>query len=89
MIRERQREGIELAKKRGAYKGRTRFLTNDQVQHARRAAAAGEPKAKIARELGCSRSVLYDALAGRGAYASAPPPARPSMLGAHEIELPL
>lgn len=91
LIRERQREGIELAKKRGAYKGRTRVLTNDQVQHARRAAAAGESKAKIARDLGCSRSVLYEAIAGRGAYAATAPsdPPRPRLLGADEIELPL
>lgn len=31
LIRERQREGIELAKKRGVYKGRARTLTNEQV----------------------------------------------------------
>ena len=90
LIRERQREGIELAKKRGAYKGRARLLTNDQVQHARRAAAAGEPKAKIARDLGCSRSVLYDVIAGRGAYADAPAsPQRQPLVGADEVELPL
>lgn len=91
LIRERQREGIELAKKRGAYKGRARVLTNDQVQHARRAAAAGVPKAKIARELGCSRSVLYDAIAGRGAYATATTSTAPRqpLAGADEVELPL
>lgn len=90
LIRERQREGIDLAKNRGAYKGRARVLTSDQVQHARRAAAAGEPKAKIARDLGCSRSTLYDAIAGRGAYAGASAsPQRQSLVGADEVELPL
>ena len=29
----------------------------------------GVPKARIARDLGCSRRVLYDALTGAGAYA--------------------
>ena len=88
LIRERQREGIELAKQRGAYKGRARSLTDDQVRHARRAAAAGVPKTKIARDLGCSRSVLYDAIAGRGAYA-APPVTPRELVGADEVELPL
>lgn len=90
LIRERQREGIELAKQRGAYKGRAPSLTADEVQHARRAAAAGVPKTKIARDLGCSRSVLYDAIAGRGAYTAAPTTApRQSLVGADEVELPL
>lgn len=31
LIHERQREGIELAKQRGVYKGRARALTDDQV----------------------------------------------------------
>ena len=88
LIRERQREGIELARKRGAYKGRVRKLDDDQVQLARKMDAAGEPKAKIARDLGCSRRVLYEALAGRGAYASTPRP-RPELTGAQEVELPL
>jgi len=50
------------------YRGRARKLTDDQVTEATRLAAAGVPKAKIARDLGCSRRVLYDALAARGAY---------------------
>lgn len=88
LIRERQREGIELAKQRGAYKGRARKLDDDQVQLARKMAVAGEPKAKIARDLGCSRRVLHDAIAGIGAYA--PPVAhRQALAGAEEIELPL
>lgn len=88
LIRERQREGIELAKKRGVYKGRARKLTDDQVQYARRAVAAGEPKAKVARDLGCSVRVIYVALAGEGAYAQ-PATERTAMRGAEEIELPL
>lgn len=69
MIRERQREGIEQAKARGVYKGRARRLSDEQITEARRRVADGVPKAHIARDLWCSRRVLYDALAGRGAYA--------------------
>jgi len=36
LIRERQREGIELAKARGAYRGRKRSLSDDQVAELRR-----------------------------------------------------
>jgi len=61
LIRERQREGIELAKKRGAYKGRKRALAPDQVLELRRRAEK-EPKAALARELGISRETLYQYL---------------------------
>ena len=69
LIRERQREGIALAKARGAYRGRARRLDDAAVAEARRLAGEGVPKAKIARDLGCSRRVLYDALTETGAYA--------------------
>ncbi|EFP57822.1 resolvase, N-terminal domain protein [Dermacoccus sp. Ellin185] len=72
LIRERQREGIELAKARGAYRGRVRRLTEEQVKHARDRVEAGAPKAAVARDLSCSRRTLYDALSGRGVYAPAP-----------------
>ena len=68
-IRERQAEGIALAKARGVYKGRTKALTPEQVEEARERVAAGVPKAVVAREAGVSRQTLYDALAGRGVYA--------------------
>lgn len=45
LIRERQREGIALARQRGAYRGRRRSLTDDQIDRLARRAAAGEPKA--------------------------------------------
>jgi DNA invertase Pin-like site-specific DNA recombinase len=54
LIRERQQEGIALAKARGAYKGRKRSLTPVQVEALRVRAAAGESKASLARELGMS-----------------------------------
>ena len=71
LIRERQREGIALAKERGAYRGRARRLDEAAVAEARRLMREGVPKTRIARDLGCSRRVLYDALTGTGAYASA------------------
>ena len=59
LIRERQREGIALAKKRGAYRGRKKLLSNEQVAELKRRVNAGEQKAKLARELGISRETLY------------------------------
>lgn len=52
LIRERQREGIALAKQRGAYRGRKKALVDDQVTELRRRASAGEQKAMLAREFG-------------------------------------
>lgn len=62
LIRERQQEGIALAKVRGAYRGRKRSLTPTQVKNLRTRVAAGEPKASLARELGISRQTLYQYL---------------------------
>ncbi len=44
LIRERQLEGIALAKQRGAYKGRKRTLTAEQVTDLKRRFDAGEKK---------------------------------------------
>ena len=54
LIRERQREGIALAKKRGAYRGRKKALSPEQVAALRQRAAAGDQKASLAREFGIS-----------------------------------
>jgi DNA invertase Pin-like site-specific DNA recombinase len=62
LIRERQREGIALAKKRGAYRGRKKALSPAQVADLRQRAAAGEQKATLAREFGISRETLYQYL---------------------------
>ncbi|WP_426116959.1 recombinase family protein [Massilia sp. PWRC2] len=61
LIGERQREGIALAKQRGAYRGRKKALTDDQVVELRRR-VAGEAKATLAREFGISRETLYQYL---------------------------
>ena len=62
LIRERQREGIALAKKKGVYRGRKPALTDDQAAMLRKRAAGGEKKAALARELGISRETLYQYL---------------------------
>jgi len=62
LIRERQRGGIALAKKKGVYRGRKPALTDDQAAMLRKRAASGEKKAALARELGISRETLYQYL---------------------------
>jgi len=59
LIRERQREGIALAKKAGVYKGRKPSLNDEQAQQLRARITAGEKKAALAREFGISRETLY------------------------------
>ncbi|VVE55348.1 transposase [Pandoraea horticolens] len=62
LIRERQREGIALARQRGAYRGRKKALAPERAAELRRRAAAGEKKAQLAREFGISRETLYQYL---------------------------
>ena len=62
LIRERQREGIELAKKKGVYKGRKPSLTKVQVAEIRKRVKAGEKKAALAAEYRISRQTLYTAI---------------------------
>jgi DNA invertase Pin-like site-specific DNA recombinase len=59
LIRERQREGIALAKQRGVYRGRAKALSPDQITELHRRVSEGETKAQIAREFGISRETLY------------------------------
>ncbi|WEV58969.1 recombinase family protein [Bifidobacterium sp. ESL0728] len=62
-IRERQAEGIALAKQRGVYKRRRAHKLDDEsVDQARTWIAAGIPKAEAARRLDVSRPTLYGAL---------------------------
>jgi DNA invertase Pin-like site-specific DNA recombinase len=70
LIRERQREGIEIAKQRGDYRGRKCALNADQVAGIRDRVAAGEPKTALAKEYGISRETLYQALKDDYAAAS-------------------
>ncbi len=59
LIKERQREGIALAKQKGLYKGRRPSLNRDQIEEMRRRVKSGEAKTAVARSMGVSRETLY------------------------------
>lgn len=61
LIRERQAEGIAKAKEKGVYAkhGRKAIITPEMVAEIKRRAEAGEPKARIAKDLKISRDSLY------------------------------
>lgn len=67
VARERQAEGIAIAKRNGVY-DRPPALTDGQLFTARELIERGVPKAAVARELGVSRQTLYTALGGKGVY---------------------
>ena len=58
LIRERQREGILLAKARGVYKGR-KPIDPDKMQEARKLIDEGFTKTKVCEKLQISRQTLY------------------------------
>lgn len=64
LIRERQLEGIALAKQRGVYRGRKKSLSETEVVTLRQCIQNGDKKAKVAREFGISRETLYQYLRG-------------------------
>ncbi len=67
LIRERQREGIALARLReGAYVGRKHCLNPAQAKELRRRIGTGESKTALAGELGINRQTLYRYAAGVG-----------------------
>lgn len=59
MIRARQAEGIVLAKARGAYMGRPRSVTDEQIAQLKAALAQEVPLTKAARKIGISRTTAY------------------------------
>lgn len=59
LIRERQAEGIALAKAKGVYKGRKKSLSPEQANEVTELARSGVPKADIAKSYGVSRETLY------------------------------
>lgn len=63
LIKERQREGIAIAKAKGdVYKGRSKALKPSQVEELKTQVTAGIPKATVARNFGISRKSLYNYL---------------------------
>lgn len=79
LIRERQREGIALAKLRKVYTGRTPALNAEKIADLRQQAAGGVAKTVLAKQFGISRATVYaylrdDGEAALAAVLSALPP---------------
>jgi len=64
LIKERQREGIELAKRKGTYKGRKPILSNEQIEELKRKVEEGKSKSLVSKEYNISRETLYRYLRG-------------------------
>jgi DNA invertase Pin-like site-specific DNA recombinase len=62
LIRERQREGIALAKQRGAYKGRKKTLTAERAAELVHRSENGVSKVVLAHDYGISRETVYQYL---------------------------
>ena len=62
LIRERQREGIAIAKAKGVYKGRKKALGPQEAHELVLQAHAGIPKSDLARAYGISRETVYQYL---------------------------
>ena len=62
LIKERQREGIAIAKTKGVYKGRKPALSPEQTAELRRKVEGGEQKTTVAAHFGISRETLYQYL---------------------------
>lgn len=59
LIRERQKEGLAIARKAGKHMGRPRRLADDDVELLRRERERGVPVARIAKNFGLPRSTVY------------------------------
>lgn len=59
LIRERQLEGIAIAKTKGVYKGRKKSLNLEQVEKMKILIDQGVPKTRVAKEFMISRETLY------------------------------
>lgn len=64
LIKERQREGIAIAKTKGVYKGKQPKLNSEQIAKMRERVLAGVPKASVAREFNIARYSVYRILQG-------------------------
>ena len=59
VIRERQLQGIAIAKAKGTYKGRKQALNATERNELRALAASGATKTSLAKQFGISRQTLY------------------------------
>lgn len=62
LIKERQREGIALAKRRGVYRGRKKLLSDIKQMELIDRIQSGDKKAQVARDFGISRETVYQYL---------------------------
>ena len=62
LIKEKQREGIAIAKQKGLYKGRKKFLSQAQVNEIKQKISEGLKKSHIAKSFNISRATLYNYL---------------------------
>ena len=62
LLKERQMEGIALAKKRGMYKGRKPALSEIQITEIAGRLEQGHKKSHIARDFNITRETLYQYL---------------------------
>lgn len=60
LMRERQKEGIALAKASGKYRGSKKVLRPDQIIEIKNCLLRGEPKARIARRYEITSRTLYN-----------------------------
>ena len=68
MIKEAQKEGIELAKKRGVYKGKKPKFSTDDVKIIREEHELGIAISKLAKKYGATRATIYKVVKGSCAY---------------------
>jgi DNA invertase Pin-like site-specific DNA recombinase len=59
LIRERQLEGIALAKKKGLYAGRKSILSEEKMEEINQLVEVGQKKSEIAKQVKISRETLY------------------------------
>ncbi|MDR0697402.1 MAG: recombinase family protein [Christensenellaceae bacterium] len=59
LIKERQKEGITLARQRGVYKGRKKALSKEQVLELKARISNGERKTAVAKDFNISRETLH------------------------------
>lgn len=62
LIKERQREGIAIAKAKGVYKGKSPKLNAEQAASLKHLVLQGVPKAQVARQFRISRDTVYEYL---------------------------
>lgn len=73
LIRERQAEGIRIAKAEGKYRGRAKKLSEEQRSELEKLLATGIPKSEVARRFGVNRATIYRELRSRVEDRSADP----------------